>query len=122
MQCASEFALHVSADASESRVAALTRELRNDLLRAADVSEVENLEPTEPGKRGDALTLGQLILTFMTSGVATAVVHCVAAYIKREPSLKVVVKGPDGRVFELSMQNIDDPSILGSVNDLLDRK
>lgn len=121
MQLANEFILYVSADAKDSAVVALTRDLRNDLIRAADVSEVESSTPTEFGKRGDALTIGQLILTFMTSGVGTAVVHCIAAYVKREPSLRVVVKRPDGRIVELSARNIDDPRILETVRDLLNK-
>ena len=122
MKQVTEFAIDLSADVNDSRLAALTRDLRNDLIRSTELIEVENSVPTEGGTRGDALTLGHLILTFMTSGVATALVNCITAYIKREPSLTASLKRPDGSAIQLSIHNIDDPAILASVSHLLEQK
>jgi hypothetical protein len=45
--------------------------------------------------------LGQIVLTFLTGGAATALIACLKTYLERDRSLSVSVKGADGKEIKI---------------------
>jgi hypothetical protein len=71
-----EIAIILQADASDARLAAVTGEVKRDLLKEADLDDAAEAMEIADGRRGGALSVGQRMLTFMTGGVAAAIVSC----------------------------------------------
>ena len=100
----------------------ITQDLRRDLIRHVGVAANIPGTAERDDQRGDAVTVGQLILTFIGSGMATALVGCLRAYISREPDLSISLVRPDGSKLELSAKNIDDATTLPLAEALLAKK
>lgn len=85
-------------------VGELTAELNQ--LQGADV----RVEPSaaRQGERGDAFSLGNILITFISSGAAVAAINVVKTYFQREPALKLKFKGADGEEVELDAKRLND--------------
>lgn len=96
------------ADRTDEDVQALATELANELaqVRGVDAALAESAAPA--GSRGGMVTLGEIALTFITSGAAIAAINVIKAYIQREPSLKLKFKGADGQVVEIDAKRMND--------------
>jgi hypothetical protein len=70
------------------------------------------------GAPGDTVGIGQIALSFFSSGAAVALVECLKAYFMRERSLVARVKRPDGTEIEISSKNIGTPEITDAVKSM----
>jgi hypothetical protein len=94
---------------TDKRLADLTLKLSRDLDRSG-VSVIKSYgKISDTNTRGDAVTLGQIAVTFLTSGAAIALFECVKAYITRENNLKITITKADGSKVEIDAKNVDDP-------------
>lgn len=57
--------------------------------------------------KGDPLTIGALVMTFMTSGVAVAALGVLKAWIERGRVSSATIKGPDGTEVTITNTNAD---------------
>lgn len=79
----------------EEDLQSLVLELARDLSTTTGV-EVDLREERAPhGSKGDAITLGQIAITFLTSGAAVAAINVLKTYFAREPKLKFRFKTND---------------------------
>lgn len=89
--------------------------LTNDLCRTVnqetDVTAKLPEEPGEAGTRGDPITVGTLILTFLTSGAAVALFNVVKSYFERNSSLVITFKRKDGDTLEIEAKNVHPDQI-----------
>jgi len=87
------------------------QELADDLLR--QLNEQPGLEASArsqtaaPGSRGDAITLGQIVLTIFSSGAAVAALEVLKTYFQRQPKLKFKLKTADGEELTLEGAHLD---------------
>ena len=81
-----EIAIILQADASDARLATVTGEVKRDLLKEADLDDAAETMEIVEGRRGGALSVGRGMLTFMTGGVAAAIVICLRTYLTRARS------------------------------------
>lgn len=96
-------------DAPPDEVAAVTREL-GEWIKST-VPQVHASPPApgvpRPGDKGVEIEVGTLLLAFINAGAATALVNCLMTYIKeRRRSVKLEVRGPDGKGVVLDAQNL----------------
>ncbi|MBI5433611.1 MAG: hypothetical protein HZA52_12345 [Planctomycetes bacterium] len=82
----------------------LTSELNQ--LQGADVRVEQVAAPK--GSRGDAISLGNILITFISSGAAVAAINVLKTYFQREPALKLKFKGADGEEVELDAKRLND--------------
>jgi|ERR687895_2245195 hypothetical protein len=103
-------------DASPQELVSLARELDSWITRT--VPEVRTSVPApgqpRPGEKGAEIQIGTLLLTFLTSGAAVALVNSLTTYIKeRRRSVKLEVKDAAGRAVSLSADNIGGEEVDG---------
>jgi Effector Associated Constant Component 1 len=69
------------------------------------VSRTPPAAAPEPGKRGDPITLGAVIIAAVSGGGAlTALVSTIGSYLARDRRTEVEVATPDGRKLRISSQ------------------
>lgn len=93
----------------------MTRELAGAINRSTDVSADLPEGETAPGHRGDAVTLGTIALSFITSGAAVALFQVLKAYFERDESLVMEFERPDGRKMIIKAENMSAERIDSSV-------
>ena len=84
----------------------LTRQLCNSILSATDIQAELPKGAAEQGARGDLVTIGMIILAFLTEGGAVALCELLQTYFARVPSLTLEIEKPDGAKFTLTAHNI----------------
>src|SRR3974377_621796 len=60
----------------------------------------------KPGDKGDPITVGTLVLTFLTSGAAVALVKVLEAFISRKRSVELELARPDGKKLVLKANDV----------------
>jgi len=86
------------------------QQLTLDLSRT--ISRETELEPsieegeTEVGSRGEGITVGTLVLSFITSGAAVALFNVIKAYFERNPSLEFEFESTDGKKLKIKTNDI----------------
>ncbi len=91
---------------SEEDLQEVTRELCHTINDETGISAEMQVGESVRGGRGEPITVGLLLLTFLTSGAAVALFEVVKAYFERNRSLKIVFKRPDGEILEVSAENL----------------
>ncbi len=91
---------------SDEHLHTLARQLANTIEHETDVSAALSAADSAPGSKGDAVTLGTLALTFISSGAAVALFEVLKTYFSRESSLEVEFEGPNGTRASFSAQNM----------------
>lgn len=107
------------ADLNESSLQSVTRDLAKD-LRHQNVETVTLPEALgKPGKKGDPVTVGTIIMTMLGSqGMAVALVHVLQAYVARKSTIKVIVSRRDGTSVKIEAANLDENRIHATIEDL----
>jgi Effector Associated Constant Component 1 len=84
----------------------LSREFSSDVARLSGVvSRAPPAAASEPGKRGDPITLGAIIIAAVSGGGAlTALVGTIGSYLARDRRTEVEIQTPDGRKVRMSSQ------------------
>jgi hypothetical protein len=95
-----------AADLDAEDLQDLTRDLVKTLNSETDLHATLPEERGGPGTKGDAITLGQIILTALSSGTIVALFGVLKSYFERKPSLELLVEGPDGRKFEVKAEQL----------------
>lgn len=69
---------------SDEQFDRLARECKNELVRQPGVDVIEPAPvSSEPGRRGDPVTIGTFALALVTSGVVTALFNILKSYVER---------------------------------------
>jgi len=92
-------------------IQALTRELASSINRRTDIRAKMPEGEARPGERGDAVTLGAIALSFLTSGAAVALFQVLKAYFERDESLEMAFERPDGRKLTIKAENMSTERI-----------
>jgi hypothetical protein len=96
-----------AAELDDSRLQSVTRDLANT-LKEQNIGAIGLPEqPSQKGKKGDAVLIGNIILTLIGSGgVAVSLVQVLKAYIERKPSLHFELDRADGKKLSLNAENL----------------
>jgi hypothetical protein len=81
------------------------KDLQVELVRGADV----------PGTRGDIVTIGNLALTFLTSGAAVALINVCKAFFERNSSLEMNFEREGGKKLTIKAQNVRSDQIAKTI-------
>jgi len=94
-----------------AEVQALTRDLVASINDHTDVRAEIAQGETRAGERGDAVTLGAIVLSFVTSGAAVALIQVFKAYFERDEGLEISLERPDGRKLTIKSENVSGKRI-----------
>ena len=83
-----------------------TLEMMRTINAETDTSAALLQGPAGKGTRGDAVTIGQIVLTALTSGSVVALFGVLKAYFERKPSLEIDFKRPDGVNFKITASQL----------------
>lgn len=97
---------------------ALTREICRTIAHETEVESNLAESKMRPGEKGDPVTIGAVLLTFLSGGAAVAFFDVLKTYIARESSLEFALKGADGSEMSLSAVNISDERIEETIAEL----
>lgn len=89
----------------------LTLDLSRTLERESDISAELAEGPTEAGSKGEPITVGLLILTFLTSGAAVSMFGVLKSYFERDSSLEMNLEREDGRKLAIRAENMSPDQI-----------
>jgi hypothetical protein len=64
-----------------------------------------------PNAKGDAITLGTIILTAFTSGAVVALINCFKSIYARDRGIKCSLTLPNGTKLQIDGKNIGDPDV-----------
>ena len=95
----------------------LTRDLCATLNKETDVSAKMAEGALEPGAKGDAMSLGTLLLTFLSSGTAVALFEVAKAFFERNSNLELELERPDGAKMVVRAKNVDAERIDSTLNE-----
>jgi hypothetical protein len=101
-----EITVRLLAGDDEERSFFLSREFSSDVARLSGVvSRTPPATAPEPGKRGDPITLGAIVIAAVSGGGAlTALVSTIGSYLARDRRTEVEVATPDGHKVRISSQ------------------
>jgi Effector Associated Constant Component 1 len=89
----------------EERSFFLSREFSSDVARLAGVSShAPPAAAAEPGKRGDPITLGAIVIAAVSGGALTALVNTIGSYLARDRRTEVEIQTHDSRKIRISSQ------------------
>ena len=98
-------------DLSDEDLQKLTFELFKTLNDETEAKATLPEETGESGTRGDAITLGQILLTALSTGTVAALFNVLTAYFQRKPSLEIEFKRADGQQFKLKAEQLNKSQI-----------
>lgn len=109
--------LSLESERGPEQLADLVRELAVDLRKERDFDDVkEATRLPHPNERAAEIgVLGQLGLTFLSAGAATALIGCLKAYIERDHTLRFRIKRPDGSELELEGKHLEGKDLKKTV-------
>jgi hypothetical protein len=90
----------------DDHLQSLTSDLCTTLSREADVTATLAEESVSGGTRGVEITLGTIIITFLSSGSAIALFNVLRSYFDRDSSLEMELEREDGRRLRINAQNV----------------
>jgi len=105
-----------STDLSDNELSALARQLANTITDETDVAAALQQGDSEPGSKGDPITIGTLVLTFISSGAAVALFEVFKTYFARESSLNIALKRPDGTEVNVSAENLKPEQLQATID------
>ncbi|MCI5194647.1 MAG: hypothetical protein D3919_00145 [Candidatus Electrothrix sp. AW5] len=92
---------------SDEGMQELTFELKNSLNRETDLTAQLPEEAGGLGTKGDAVTIGQIILAAVGGGGAiAALMPVLKAYVERKPTLRIEIERPDGSKMTLEAEHL----------------
>ncbi|MCI5181938.1 MAG: hypothetical protein D3921_05380 [Candidatus Electrothrix sp. AW1] len=92
---------------SDEGMQELTFELKNSLNRETDLTAQLPEETGGLGTKGDAVTIGQIILAAVGGGGAiAALMPVLKAYVERKPTLRIEIERPDGSKMTLEAEHL----------------
>jgi hypothetical protein len=100
----------------------LSREFSSDVARLSGVvSRAPPAAAPEPGKRGDPITMGAIVIAAVAGGGAlTALVNTIGSYLARDHRTEVEIQTADGRRVRISSQGFKPAELEETLRPLLD--
>jgi hypothetical protein len=90
------------ADYDDSRIDAVTRDLARSLREEGVGAAMASQGNAAPGKKGDPVTIGAIVLTLIqTGGVAVTLLQVLKAYLARKSTMRFELTRADGRKVSL---------------------
>ena len=84
----------------------LTEDFRDTLVREARINaELKNASPAQ-GEKGEPITMGVLVLAFITSGTAFGLINAISAYFARSKKLEFTFKNANGDTISIMSENL----------------
>lgn len=83
----------------------LTQDFCNTLVREKLSAELKT-EPPVKGAKGEPITIGVIVLAFITSGAAVALFNAMSAYFARTKKLEFSLKKDSGDTISFKSENI----------------
>lgn len=100
--------LRVSAgDIGNEELQSLTRKLIVSINQETDIKASLPESQSAPGARGLEISIGQILVTALTSGAIAELFRLLRAYFERRPALTVEIHLPDGRKFDVSAKKLE---------------
>lgn len=96
----------------------LTRETAQQ-LNDGFLAELKLVEGPPGNKAGEVISLGQIVLTFIASGAALALINALRPVFDRTASLIVKIKRPDGAELELNAERVRSNQMLTMLREFL---
>ena len=85
----------------------LTRQLCNSIRDETKIQAKLHSKNSLQNTKGEIVTIGTILLAFLTCGSAVALCEVLEVYLIREPSLIIEVERPEGSKVKLTAQNIN---------------
>ncbi len=57
------------------------------------------------GTKGDAITIGQIVLMALSSGTVVALLQVLKSYLERKPTLRFEIEAADGRKLKITAEH-----------------
>ena len=95
------------ADLSDAERQSRVRQLTREIEAQTDARTALAREEGDGTTKGDPLTIGAFLVTFMTSGAAVATFNVVKSWIERDRIGRATLKGADGTEITISGANLD---------------
>lgn len=95
------------ADMSEAEQQTRVRQLTREIEARTDAKTALARTQGDGTTKGDPLTIGAFLVTFMTSGVAVATLGVIKSWIERDKIEGVTVKNADGMEIAINGANLD---------------
>jgi hypothetical protein len=90
----------------------LTQELCLLIDDETDIEpELVSIEGKQGTKAADVITIGSVLLTFLSSGSAVALFGIIKAYFERQPALELTFKNEQGLDVKVNAKNVDSADI-----------
>jgi hypothetical protein len=103
--------LHDSSLSAED-IAELTGRLRLDIIQETGLTARQVETAGGLGTKGDAVTIGAIVLAALSSGGAVAdLLQVLKSYVERKPTLRLELKTPDGRELTLVAEHFSAAQI-----------
>ncbi len=100
-----------STELNDDRLQALTADLCRIINNEFNIEAVLAEGPAQKGAKGEPITLGIIILTFLSSGSAIALLNILKSYFDREPSINMKIKREDGTEIAIAAKNMSPEQI-----------
>ncbi len=105
--------LQLSSDnLSDAALQDRVRSLAYDIEKHSETSAVPDVGQTVMNAKGEPITLGLILVTFMTSGAAVAALNVLKSYLERDRSMAMTLENPDGTKIILTAANMGDVAAL----------
>ena len=92
---------------SEEDLFSLTSDLQQTINNETSVNAESPKTEAQLGKKGDPITIGTLLLTFISSGAAVAFFKVIKSYFERDESLELTFSKPDGTTITIKSSNLE---------------
>lgn len=99
----------------------LTHLLVNDILHETELNIVSNDVASAPGDKGDAITIGTIVLAAISTGTFVSLFDVLKAQFSKEPHISVKVE-KNGKSIQLNAKNTSHEEVqatLEKVNEIL---
>jgi len=93
-------------DLDAADLQALTDELAGDLNAVSGVEATRAETTGAKGSRGEVITIGNIVLAFISSGAAVAAINVLKTYFNRQPTLTFDIVDENGKKVSLSGKNL----------------
>jgi hypothetical protein len=104
-----------SDELGEESLHGLCRDLCLSLSRETEVQAKLAEGPAISGVRGEPITLGVILVTFLASPVAAAMFNVLKAFFERDASLEVELQREDGETLKIGAQNLGSNQLQQSI-------
>ena len=94
---------------------AITSDLCNTLNRETDVEAHLPEKMAEAGAKGDPITIGTVVLAFLTTGAAAKLFDVFKSYFERDPKLEIELERKDGERLKIRAEDVGSDQVLKSL-------